>query len=84
MSDSTNFRQERIEKLLYELRYEIERGMMEREIGEELSYRFYVLISHKLPGGVVYVEFRSRPIHRHHMHPDDSMNGPRLRLVKSD
>ena len=32
MADPTNFRRERIEKLLHELRYEVERGMLEREI----------------------------------------------------
>ena len=32
--DATNFRRERIEKLLNELRYEVERGMLEHEIDE--------------------------------------------------
>ncbi len=31
MADTTNFRRERIEKLLRELRYEIERGMLEKD-----------------------------------------------------
>src|SRR3990167_4107065 len=79
MSDPTNFRQERIEKLLHELRYEVERGMIDRDIGEELGFRFYVPISSKIPDGVVFCEFRTRPVHRLAMHPDDLQ--PRLRLV---
>lgn len=80
MADPMNFRQERIEKLLHELRYEIERGMLERDIGEELGFRFYVPISSKIPDGLVFCEFRTRPIPRHMMHPDDLQ--PRLKLVK--
>lgn len=75
-----NFRQERIEKLLEELRYEIERGMIDREIEEEMSFRFYVPISSKIPDGVVFCEFRTRPVPRHMMHPHDLQ--PRLRVVK--
>jgi hypothetical protein len=78
--DITNFRKERIEKLLNELRYEVERGMMEQDIEEELGFRFYVPISRKIPDGVVFCEFRTRPVPRHAMHPDDMQ--PRLRLVK--
>jgi len=44
MADATSFRQERIEKLLHELRYEIERGMMEADIDETMGFRFYVPI----------------------------------------
>lgn len=79
MADPTNFRQERIEKLLHELRYEVERGMLERDIGEEMGFRFYVPISNKIPNGVVFCEFRTRPVPRHYMHPDDLQ--PRLRVV---
>ena len=57
MSDPTNFRQERIEKLLHELRYEVERGMMERDIPEEMGFRFYVPISNNIPDGVVFLPF---------------------------
>lgn len=80
MSDPAGFRRERIEKLLYELRYEIERGMMEREIDEEIGFRFYVPFSVKIPGGAVFCEFRSRPISRTEMHLADVR--PSLRLVK--
>lgn len=81
MSETENIRWERIKRMLKELRHEIERGMIEREIDEELGYRFYVPISSKIPGGVVFCEFRTRPVPRHFMHPDDME--PRLKLVKS-
>jgi hypothetical protein len=80
MTDSTNFRRERIEKLLHELRYEIERGMLERDIGETLTFRFYVPISQSTPNydGVVACEFKTRPVPRHMMTDDFS---PRLEIV---
>jgi hypothetical protein len=81
MADPTNFRQERIEKLLHELRYEVERGMMERDIDETMGFRFYVPISNAIPSGVVFCEFRTRPVPRMMMHPDDLQ--PRLRIVKN-
>lgn len=80
MNDSTNFRQERIEKLLHELRYEVERGMMEGDIHETMGFRFYVPLSKVIPDGVVFCEFRTRPIPRHMM--DLAAIQPRLRLVK--
>jgi hypothetical protein len=49
MGDPTGFRRQRIEKLLTELRYEVERGMIEHDIDETLSFRFYVPISHTIP-----------------------------------
>ena len=82
MGDTTNFRRERIEKLLHELRYEVERGMLEHDIDEEMGFRFYVPISRAIPDGVVFCEFRTRPIPRIMMSPDDIR--PRLRLVKGD
>lgn len=80
MADPTNFRRERIEKLLHELRYEVERGMLERDIDEEMEFRFYVPISNKIPDGVVFCEFRTRPVPRHAVSPEDMQ--PRLRVVK--
>ncbi len=82
MTDPTNFRRERIEKLLHELRYEVERGMLERDIDETMGFRFYVPISNVIRDGVVFCEFRTRPVPRIMMSPDDMQ--PRLRLVKSD
>lgn len=81
MTEATNVRQERIEKLLRELEYEVTRGMLEREIGEEMGFRFYVPLSSKLQDGVVFCEFRTRPVHRAYMHPDDLT--PRLKVVAS-
>jgi hypothetical protein len=80
MTDPTNFRRERIEKLLHELRYEVERGMLERDIDEEMTFRFYVPISNKIRDGVVFCEFRTRPIPRGYMDP--AHIEPRLKLVK--
>lgn len=80
MSDATNFRMERITKLLHELRYEVERGMLEREIEEEIGFRFTVPISQKIPDGIVCCEFRTRPMPRYAMSIDDLQ--PRLRVIK--
>jgi hypothetical protein len=81
MADPTNFRMERIEKLLHELRYEIERGMLEREIDETLGFRFYIPISNSIPDGVVFCEFRTRPITRLQMLSHGMEATPRLKLV---
>ena len=80
MADPTNFRMERIEKLLHELQYEIERGMMEREIDETITFAFHVPMSHRIPDGVVHCSFVTRPITEYQA----MLTGcePRLRLVK--
>ena len=78
--ENKNFREERIEKILHELRYEIERGLHEREINESMGFRFYYPLSRAIPDGVVCGEFRLRPLPRYCTHPDDLQ--PRLRLVK--
>lgn len=80
MKDRVNIRQERVERLLEELRYEITRGMLEGDIDETMGFRFYVPLSKNIAEGVVHCEFRTRPIHRHNM--DLSDIGPRLKLVK--
>ena len=81
-NDPTSFRRERIEKLLNELRYEVERGMLERDIDETLGFQFYVPISNVIPDGVVVCQFKTRPIPRYMM--DQMEMQPRLKLVKSD
>jgi hypothetical protein len=81
MADTTNFRRERIEKLLHELEYEITRGMMERDIDETLSFEFYVPISKVMAEGVVHCAFKTRPIPRYRMHI--GLERPRLKIVKS-
>jgi len=75
-----SFRQERIERLLQELHYEVTRGMMERDIDENLTFRFYVPISQAIPNGVVFCEFRTRPLPRYQMTGGDLQ--PRLKIVK--
>lgn len=82
MSDPTNFRRERIEKLLHELEYEVQRGMMEAEIDEQIGFRFVVPISRKIPDGVVLCEFRTRPVPRHTLSLSDIGQGAKLRVVK--
>ena len=82
MADPTNFRQERIEKLLHELRYEVERGMLEHDIGEEIAFRFVVPLSRKIPDGVVFCEFKTRPVYRHDVLGYEVDLRPRLKLVK--
>lgn len=72
-------RKERIERMLMELRYEIERGMMEGEIDETLGFDFVVPISKSIPNGVVMCSFRTRPA-PHYMAFDH--NEPRLKVVK--
>ena len=81
MKEAENVRWERIQRLLQELRYEVERGMMEHSIGEEIFFGFYVPVSQKIPDGVVRCEFRTRPMPRVYMSPDDLE--PRLKLVES-
>ena len=80
MSETSNVRRERVERLLNELRYEVERGMMEREIDETMVFRFYVPISNRIPDGVVFCEFRTQPIPRYQMGIDEFI--PRLKIVK--
>ena len=83
MSDKSNYRRERIERLLVELRYEIERGMLENEIEEMLEYRFIVPISRVVKDGVVFCQFRTEPMARFSLiagHKDDFE--PRLRVIE--
>jgi hypothetical protein len=71
---------ERIEKLLHELQYEVERGMMERDIDETITFGFFVPMSSRIPDGVVKCSFVTRPIPRYEM--ASIGYEPRLRLVK--
>jgi len=81
MADKPNFRMERIERLLQELRYEVERGMMEREVDETLTFRFVVPISQTFREGVVCCEFHTRPTPRYMAFMPEP-EGPRLKVVK--
>ena len=77
-----NYRQERIERLLQELRYEVERGMMQGEIDESLGFRFIVPMSKSIQNGVVFCEFRTRPRPSYEMTWEDGLGLPKLRIVK--
>lgn len=76
-----NYRIERIDRLLKELRYEIERGMLEREIDETLAFTFYVPISRQGTGWVVGCEFRTRPTPAYAMPSNYLRDGPKLRVI---
>lgn len=78
---SDNYRMERIERLLYELRHEVTRGMMEGDIDETLSFVFLVPVSKSIPEGMVRCAFETRPTISRYVLPDEYE--PRLRLVKS-
>lgn len=78
---SANIRKERIERLLRELEYEITRGMMEREVEEEMTFRFVVPVSKHFHNGVVDCRFMTRPVqHAVFLGPD--ANQPKLTVVK--
>lgn len=74
-------RKERIEKMLQELRYEIEVGMMQGDIDESLGFEFIVPTSKAIKGGVVVCSFRSRPTPAQHVYGFDNRE-PRLKIVK--
>ena len=77
----TNYRQERIERLLNELRHEVTRGMMEGDLPDEhLGFKFVVPLSKAIPQGVGVCEFRTRPMPRGHYSMDDFQ--ARLSVVK--
>lgn len=79
MGQEVNYRKERIDRLLHELRYEVTRGMMEGDLDEFLGFQFVVPVSKKIPGGIVWCEFRTRPAPAHSVHPDDY--DPKLKVV---
>jgi hypothetical protein len=77
---SDDYRQERIERLLHELKYEITRGMMEGDLDETLGFEFVVPISKRIPDGIVWCRFQTRPMHRYAI--PLTFNEPKLRVVK--
>ncbi len=81
---SSQMRMERIERLLRELEYEVTRGIMEREIDEEIGFRFVVPISQKIPGGIVGCEFRTRPGQTYEAVYYGIHKAPKLKLVVGD
>jgi hypothetical protein len=81
MADKTNYRADRIDRLLNELKYEMTRGMMENEIEEQWGLTFVVPISRHFRNGVVLCEFRSHPVPRYQI-PMDA--GADLKIVRTD
>jgi hypothetical protein len=83
MSNEPNYREERIERLLKELKYEVTRGIMDGEIDESLGFRFIVPGSKQIPNGVVQCEFRMRPLPAYSIpYTDEHYNGAKLRVIK--
>ena len=76
-----NFRRDRIERLLEELRHEISRGLSQNEIDEEMGFEFVYPMSRSIPEGVVHFEARMRPKPVAGIDPRLSVQ-PRLRMVK--
>lgn len=74
-------KQERIEKLLHELRYEIETGMIQGDVEETLIFQFIVPVSTSIPEGVVMCRFETRPMHRQSAF-GMGFEEPRLKVVK--
>lgn len=62
MSEATNYRMDRIQRLLDDLKREVEIGFVQREIDETLMLRWLVPVSSAIPGGAVFCEFRTQPI----------------------
>jgi len=75
-----SIRQERVEKLLHELQYEITRGMMEREIDEHIAFDFTVP-SKEEGARFVACSFRTR-VAEYWESPSVYPNGPMLRVIK--
>lgn len=75
-------RKERIERMLHELRYEVEVGMLQGDIDESIGFEFFVPTSKAILNGVVHCSFRTRPMHRQYALGHMGMDEPRLKLVK--
>ena len=75
-----NLRQERIERMLTELRYEVSVGMMQGEIDEHLAFTFIVPQSKACPGGVVRCRFETIPMGRQNA-MYHGIEEPKLRIV---
>lgn len=69
--------QERVEKLLHELRLEIQLGTINGQLDPKLSYRFYVA-STEGPDKILFCEFATRLVERYSVPPEDK-KFPRLR-----
>lgn len=81
MTQAAKMRMERIERLLRELEYEVTRGVMEREIEEEIGFRFIIPVSNVIKDGQVFCEFRTRPTPRGNFIGEPE--APRLKIVEN-
>ena len=83
MSEDTakNYTEERVERLLEELRYEVEKGMVTGQIDETLTFEFFVPVSRSIHDGMVHCRFETRPI-THIQAMCRGHDQPRLRVVK--
>ena len=77
-----DYRKERIERLLNELRYEVTRGMMDGEVDEHLTFQFAVPTSKTVSNGVVWCRFETRPMPASHAPWHGGEFEPRLKVVK--
>lgn len=75
-----NYRMERIERLLNELRYEIEIGMLQGEIEESLGMNWIIPTSKTIPKGIVMCQFKTYPSPVHTSF--DLAHTSHLRVVK--
>lgn len=71
---------ERIEKLMYQLRDEIEHGVIAGDINEKLAFDFYIPFSRRIKKGMVYCLFETKPIGTEMMNID--LVEKRMDLVK--
>lgn len=77
MTSKSNFRFQRIEYLLNELKHEVTRGIEQGEIDEKLKFQFIAGMSRAVSKSYVFCEFRTftRPYHEF-----DAV--PKLRIIK--
>jgi len=78
MADKGQYRMERIERIMDELKYEVTRGMMEREIDERIGFEFTVPSQEK---DVVVCRFQTEPVDRHTAAGTVNLQ-PRLKVVE--
>jgi len=75
---SGEMRMKRIERLLDDLRYEVERGFMENEIEECIGFEFIVPVSRKITNGMILCRFETKPIDARYA----ALQPRKLKLVK--
>lgn len=79
MSDP-GYRKDRIERLLQEVRYEVERGVLGREIPETLGFEFVIPVSKEGDDWCVQFVVRMKPMPRWQIASDTR----KLKLISGD